>query len=73
MITKPTKPQNQPSAISAKIQPLLAAIPNSVIASQIGVSRWYAGRIPGATARIHVIGGHWRISSAFHEPRRNPR
>jgi CRISPR-associated endonuclease Cas1 len=30
---------------SEKIQPLLAALPNSSIASRIGVSRWYAGRI----------------------------
>jgi hypothetical protein len=28
-----------------KIQPLLAGLPNSAIVSQIGVSRWYAGRI----------------------------
>ena len=28
-----------------KIQPLLARLPNSTIASCIGVSRWYAGRI----------------------------
>jgi CRISPR-associated endonuclease Cas1 len=30
---------------SAKIQPLLADIATSSIASQIGVSRWYAGRV----------------------------
>jgi CRISPR-associated endonuclease Cas1 len=30
---------------SERIQPLLAGIPNSSIASKIGVSRWYAGRI----------------------------
>jgi hypothetical protein len=30
---------------SDKIRPLLAGIPNSGIASRIGVSRWYAGRI----------------------------
>lgn len=30
---------------SAKIQPSLAALPNSAIASKIGVSRWYAGRV----------------------------
>jgi len=29
----------------ARIQPLLATVPNSVIAKAIGVSRWYAGRI----------------------------
>jgi len=30
---------------SRRIQPLLAKIPNSAIRSQIGVSRWYAGKI----------------------------
>jgi CRISPR-associated endonuclease Cas1 len=30
---------------SEKIQPLLAGFPNSSIASRLGVSRWYAGRI----------------------------
>ena len=30
---------------SEKIQPLLADLPTSVVASRIGVSRWYAGRI----------------------------
>src|ERR1019366_9127684 len=30
---------------SLRIQPLLAEIPTSVIRSQIGVSRWYAGQI----------------------------
>ena len=30
---------------SEKIQPLLIGISSSVIASVIGVSRWYAGRI----------------------------
>jgi CRISPR-associated endonuclease Cas1 len=30
---------------SEKIQPLLAKLPNSTIASRISVSRWYAGRI----------------------------
>jgi hypothetical protein len=30
---------------SEKIQPLLAGITNSSLASRIGVSRWYAGRI----------------------------
>lgn len=32
-------------AYSNKIQPLLARMSNSAIASRIGVSRWYAGRI----------------------------
>jgi hypothetical protein len=30
---------------SEKIQPLLAGVSSSAIASRIGVSRWYAGRI----------------------------
>jgi CRISPR-associated endonuclease Cas1 len=30
---------------SERIQPLLGKLPNSAIASRIGVSRWYAGRI----------------------------
>jgi CRISPR-associated endonuclease Cas1 len=30
---------------SEKVQPLLTKVPNSVIATRIGVSRWYAGRI----------------------------
>jgi hypothetical protein len=30
---------------SKQIQPLLANIPTSAIRSQLGVSRWYAGRI----------------------------
>lgn len=30
---------------SEKIQPLLADIPTSSIASRIGVSRWYAGKV----------------------------
>jgi CRISPR-associated endonuclease Cas1 len=33
------------SVYAERIQPLLAALPNSSIASRIGVSRWYAGRI----------------------------
>src|SRR5262249_1565049 len=33
------------SVYSETTQPLLAKLPNSVIASRIGVSRWYAGRI----------------------------
>ncbi len=43
-------PSKQPSwltseVFSQRIQPLLANIPTSTIRSQIGVSRWYAGRI----------------------------
>jgi hypothetical protein len=43
-------PATQPAWLTAeayaeKVQPLLASLPNSVIASQIGVGRWYAGRI----------------------------
>ena len=34
-----------PELYSEKIQPLLAAASSSAIASRIGVSRWYAGRI----------------------------
>ena len=34
-----------PELYAEKIQPLLAAIPTSTIACQLGVSRWYAGRI----------------------------
>jgi hypothetical protein len=44
------KPSNQPAWLTAKvfsseIKPLLTKFSNSVIASRIGVSRWYAGRI----------------------------
>jgi hypothetical protein len=44
------KPSSQPDWLTAevysqKIQPLLAGMTNSAIASRIGVSRWYAGRI----------------------------
>lgn len=44
------EPSNQPAWLTAKIysnkiQPLLAKLSNSVIAKQIAVSRWYAGRI----------------------------
>lgn len=44
------EPSNQPSwltakVFSSKIKPLLTKFSNSVIASRIGVSRWYAGRI----------------------------
>jgi hypothetical protein len=43
-------PSNKPEWLTAKvyaerIHPVLAKLPNSAIASQIGVSRWYAGRI----------------------------
>jgi hypothetical protein len=43
-------PSSQPTWLtedvySSKIQPLLAGISTSVIASKIAVSRWYAGRI----------------------------
>jgi CRISPR-associated endonuclease Cas1 len=43
-------PSSNPDWLTAKayeerIQPPLAKLPNSVIASSIGVSRWYAGRI----------------------------
>jgi CRISPR-associated endonuclease Cas1 len=43
-------PSNKPAWLTVKfyserIQPLIAALPNSSIASRIGVSRWYAGRI----------------------------
>ena len=41
-----------------KIQPLLANIPNAVIRSQIGVSRWYAGKIRQGY-RPHPR--HWQI------------
>jgi hypothetical protein len=34
-----------PEVYSEKIQPLLAGVSNSAMASQIGVSCWYAGRI----------------------------
>jgi hypothetical protein len=45
---------------SAKIQPLLAKLSNSVIASRIGVSRWYAGLIRQGY-RPHPR--HWRALS----------
>ncbi len=43
-------PSKQPGwltseVFSQQVQPLLASIPTSAIRSQIGVSRWYAGRI----------------------------
>jgi CRISPR-associated endonuclease Cas1 len=43
-------PSSKPAWLTAKvysheIQPLLARLANSIIASRIGVSRWYAGRI----------------------------
>jgi CRISPR-associated endonuclease Cas1 len=43
-------PSNNPDWLtskvySARIQPRLAKLPNSAIASRIGVSRWYAGRV----------------------------
>jgi hypothetical protein len=43
-------PSSKPDGLTDKvyeerIQPALAKLPNSVIASRIGVSRWYAGRI----------------------------
>jgi hypothetical protein len=34
-----------PEMYTKKIQPLLAQVSTSAIASRIGVSRWYAGRI----------------------------
>jgi hypothetical protein len=43
---------------SQKIQPLLAAMSASTIASRIGVSRWYAGRIKEGY-RPHPR--HWRV------------
>jgi CRISPR-associated endonuclease Cas1 len=55
-------PSSQPSwltaeAYSTKIQPLLAAMSTSAIASAIGVCRWYAGRIRRGY-RPHPR--HWR-------------
>jgi len=43
-------PSSQPAWLTAdvysdKIHPLLSGVSSSVIASRIGVSRWYAGRI----------------------------
>jgi CRISPR-associated endonuclease Cas1 len=43
---------------SGKVQPLLANVSTSVIASEIGVSRWYAGKIR-LGYRPHPR--HWRI------------
>jgi hypothetical protein len=41
-----------------KVQPLLAAMSGSAIASRIGVSRWYAGRIREGY-RPHPR--HWQV------------
>jgi CRISPR-associated endonuclease Cas1 len=55
-------PATQPASLtkeffSRKVQPLLATVPTSKIASTIGVSRWYAGRIREGY-RPHPR--HWR-------------
>ena len=68
-------PASQPAWLtdqvySEKIQPLLAGISSSAIASRIGVSRWYAGRIRQGY-RPHPR--HWRalaILAGVDEPSR---
>jgi len=47
---------------SEKIQPRLAAIPTSTIASRIEISRWYAGRIHEGY-RPHPR--HWQALAEF--------
>jgi CRISPR-associated endonuclease Cas1 len=63
-----------PEFYSEKIHPLLADVSTSVIASQIGVSRWYAGRIRQGY-RPHPR--HWQalaeLVGSSVEPRRGRR
>jgi hypothetical protein len=44
-LAMPTWVQESAEAFSRRIQPLLTSMPSSLIASRIGVTRWYAGRI----------------------------
>ena len=56
---------------SRKMKPLLAQLSNSVIASAIGVSRWYGGRIRKGyhphprhwPSLAHLVGIHRRVDS----------